>query len=75
MTYESLVEEVKQLSRQEQAQLRDVLTQALKAAARPPERKMVSAKEMRGILKPNGFIPSDQELKEDYINYLEEKYR
>ena len=75
MTFETLVEAVKQLSRQEQAQLRDVLTQALNAAARPPERKMVLAKEMRGILKPNGFIPSDQELKEDYINYLEEKYR
>ena len=75
MTYESLVEAVKQLSRQEQAQLRDVLTEALNQTARPPERKMVSAKEMRDILKPNGFIPSDQELKEDYINYLEEKYR
>ena len=75
MTFETLVEAVKQLSRQEQAQLRDVLTQALNAAARPPERKMVSAKGMRGILKPNGFILSDQELKEDYINYLEEKYR
>ena len=75
MTYESLVEEVKQLSRQEQAQLRDVLTEALNAVARPPERKMVWADSVYGILRPNGPIPSNEALKEDYINYLEEKYR
>ena len=51
MTFETLVEEVKQLSRQEQAQLRDVLTQALNDPVRPPQRKMVSAREMRGILR------------------------
>jgi len=27
-----------------------------------------------GIAKPDGPLPSDEELKEDYIRYLTEKY-
>ncbi len=29
---------------------------------------------LRGILKPDGSLPSDEELKRDYIDYLESKY-
>ncbi|HZQ09558.1 MAG TPA: hypothetical protein VFD70_23475 [Anaerolineae bacterium] len=28
-----------------------------------------------GMLRPEGRLPTDQELEEDYINYLIEKYK
>ena len=34
-----------------------------------------SAARLRGVLKPGGPIPTDAEVKEDYINYLIEKYQ
>ena len=30
--------------------------------------------QLYGIAKPNGPMPSDDELKEDYVRYLTEKY-
>ncbi len=27
-----------------------------------------------GIIKPDGETPTDEELKQDYIDYLDEKY-
>ncbi|HEX8459493.1 MAG TPA: hypothetical protein VF656_19530 [Pyrinomonadaceae bacterium] len=38
------------------------------------ERKIAAIRRLRGIAKFDGEPPSDEELKEDYINYLTEKY-
>ena len=38
------------------------------------ERKIAAVRRLRGILKFEGEPPSDEELKEDYVNYLTEKY-
>ena len=38
------------------------------------ERKIAAVQRLRGIAKPKGKPPSDEELKEDYVNYLSEKY-
>ena len=38
------------------------------------ERKIAAVRRLRGIAKPEGDPPSDEELKEDYVNYLTEKY-
>jgi hypothetical protein len=38
------------------------------------ERKLAAVQRLRGILKSSGKPPSDEELKEDYTNYLIEKY-
>ncbi len=38
------------------------------------ERKIAAIRQLRGILKPEGPPPSDEEWKEDYVNYLMEKY-
>lgn len=38
------------------------------------ERRMDAVRRLRGILKTSGDVPSDQELKDDYTNYLTEKY-
>ncbi len=37
------------------------------------ERKIAAVRQLRGILKTEG-PPSDEEWKEDYVNYLTEKY-
>jgi hypothetical protein len=38
------------------------------------ERKIAAIRQLRGILKTEGQPPSDEEWKEDYVNYLTEKY-
>ena len=38
------------------------------------ERRMAAVRRLRGILKTSGNPPSDEELKDDYTNYLIEKY-
>jgi hypothetical protein len=38
------------------------------------ELKMAAVRRLRGVLKTSGDAPSDEELKDDYTNYLVEKY-
>lgn len=38
------------------------------------ERKIAAIGQLRGILKTEGPPPSDEEWKEEYVNYLTEKY-
>jgi len=38
------------------------------------ERKIAAVRRLRGIAKSEGEPPSDEELKEDYADYLTEKY-
>ncbi|HEY0101292.1 MAG TPA: hypothetical protein VGB76_20380 [Pyrinomonadaceae bacterium] len=38
------------------------------------ERKLAAVRRLRGIAKFEGEPPSDEALKEDYVNYLTEKY-
>jgi hypothetical protein len=42
--------------------------QELAATTEAPELVM-------GMLRPEGSVPTDQDLKEDYINYLDDKYK
>ena len=42
---------------------------------RPSPDDEFSAARLRGILKPDGPIPTDREIKEDYVSYLIEKYQ
>ena len=38
------------------------------------ERKIAAVRRLRGLAKSGDAPPSDEELKEDYVNYLSEKY-
>ena len=38
------------------------------------ERKISATQRLHGIIKPDSVPPTDEELKEDYTNYLMEKY-
>jgi hypothetical protein len=38
------------------------------------EEKIAAFYRLRGMLKTEGSPPTDEEVKDDYINYLAEKY-
>ena len=74
MTQEELVKEIKQLPLDRQREILDAITRSVREQTQPPEDRSAIVSRLRGIAKPDGPIPSDEELKEDYIRYLEEKY-
>ena len=58
--------------------LRSLQVETVRQAAnepRPATDDEFSAVRLRGILKPDGPIPTDREIKEDYVSYLIEKYQ
>jgi hypothetical protein len=74
MTYQELVTEIKQLPLTEQLSLLDVLLQQVSRNADQRTRPGSSLERVRGMLKPEGPLPSDNTLAKDYTQYLIEKY-
>jgi hypothetical protein len=86
MTYAEVVTQVRQLSPAERILLvetimrwmREEFTQLeIQDRAEARRRRLQAippASALRGIAKPKGPMPTDQEIKDDYINYLERKY-
>jgi hypothetical protein len=74
MTYQKLLTEIGQLPLDERLALLEALTHSLRTELRPAPRGGASADQVRGLLKPAGPLPTDDELKDDYIRYLIEKY-
>jgi hypothetical protein len=83
MTYQEIVKRARQLPSNERwlvvnELLHSLQTEIIKSVT--PDQAATStddefsAAHMRGILKPTGPIPTDEEVKQDYINYLSEKY-
>ena len=69
MTLEQVIEEVSALSAEDQLALLEFLTRHIRET-----RKGIPAENLRGILASLKNV-SDEELHEDYVHYLEEKYR
>lgn len=74
MTHEELIKEIKQLPVEERIAVRDAISQSLQEETLPRETRVSILDRLYGIAKPDGPMPSDAELKEDYIRYLTEKY-
>jgi hypothetical protein len=88
MTQQQFMEEIKRLSVAERMALLEAISRSVReeleaggavpdgAACDAPrrERRVGAVRRLRGILKAEGEAPSDEELKEDYVNYLSEKY-
>ena len=73
MKYEEILSVVSRLSLDEQLRLIEILSRSIRTKIElKPERKSSLAL-MRGILKPDGAMPTDEELKEDYVDYLIKK--
>lgn len=86
MTYIELMTQVRLLAPAERLMLAEAIlhwmreeeglmkTQRRAETWREPMQTIPPASALRGLAKPLGSMPTDQELKEDYINYLEQKY-
>ncbi len=66
MTLQEIVEQIDQLSADEQRQLFKIMKQRFPG---------IGAEHARGLLATDQPAPSDEEVEEAYIDYLDEKYR
>ena len=74
MTHEELIKEIKQLPVEERIAVIDEISQSVQEETQSRQARVSIVDKLYGIAKPDGPIPSDEELKEDYIRYLTEKY-
>lgn len=74
MSYQELVKVVQTLSVAERLSLLEVLSLSLQADLQIEGGRTSTLAEVGGILKTEGPAPTDEEIEEDYTNYLIEKY-
>jgi hypothetical protein len=73
--YTEVVSKVQRMSQAEKLALLRVLTDSLNQET-PKTKRKHTLKALYGALRPkDGRIPTDDELKQDYVNYLAEKYK
>lgn len=73
--YTEVVSKVKRMSQAEKLALLRVLADSLSQES-PKTKRKHTLKTLYGALRPkDGRIPTDEELKRDYTNYLTEKYK
>lgn len=73
--YTEVVSKVKRMSQAEKLALLRVLADSLNQET-PKAKRRHTLKSLYGALRPkDGTIPTDDELKESYLNYLVEKYK
>ncbi len=73
VTHAELVKAITKLPVKEREAVRDAISKSIEDEQLEPKKRSLSQR-LYGIAKPDGPIPSDEELKEDYIRYLTEKY-
>jgi hypothetical protein len=74
MTGEEIVKEARQLPVAEREVVVEEITRTIREETQSVETRVSIVNQLYGIAKPDGPMPSDEELKEDYIRYLTEKY-
>jgi hypothetical protein len=86
MTVREIVAQAEQLPLHEQWMLVNELLRLLQAETQVAEKgesvearrqqltSIAPASAILGMLQPEGHIPTDEEIKEDYVNYLIRKY-
>ena len=70
VTYEQVVVEVMRLPVEERLRLLEVIAVSLQAEPAAPLPRGVPASLVEGILKPDGPMPTDDELQDDYTRFL-----
>ena len=74
MTYREIVAEIERLPQAEQQALLIWLVRHARIETPRSHRSAPPAKLVRGMLKPEGPMPTDRELHDDYVEYLIRKY-
>jgi hypothetical protein len=74
MTQEQLIDEIRRLPLERRVELLELISRSVREETRPPGGRESLVERLRGIAKPDGEPPTDEEIKEDYARYLSEKY-
>lgn len=75
MTYTQVITQVRRMSHAEKLALMKVLADALAYESSRTKRKH-TLNHLYGALRPKtGRIPSNKQIKREYVNYLVEKYK
>jgi hypothetical protein len=74
MVNQELVAEIEKLSLDEQLSLMEMLVRSISRRARARSVSEDSLQRVRGMLKPDRAMPTDDELADDYTAYLIKKY-
>ncbi len=74
MSTQELLAAINLLPTEDRLVLLESLARSLRAELRSRENIGVPVSEIRGIAKPDGEPPSDNEIREGYIQHLMEKY-
>lgn len=75
MTYDEIVHQIPKLSVQERLRLMEMLTRSLQLElAEPLTQTPGSAERLLGIIAIEGESPTDEQIREDYTDYLMKKY-
>jgi hypothetical protein len=87
MTREELVNEIRQLPLTEREAVVEEISRSIReeiqenGSGKEPgdqtsrtEQKLAAVQRLRGMLKTDGNPPTDEEIKEEYVSYLAEKY-
>ena len=74
MTYQEIVAEIPRLTLQERLLLLETLSRSVRVEMSAPPRSPGSAERLAGIITSDGAVPTDQQFRESYTDYLEEKY-
>lgn len=74
MNIQEIKAEIPKLSFEERVDLIETLSQSLRGVQSRPRRRVVPASKLRGVLKTIQPPPTNEEIKQEYISYLEEKY-
>ena len=76
MTYREIMTKIVRLPVEERLMLLEELTRSLRADLTPTEKPPAAkhSKLSRGMLKPSGPSPDDDELRSGYADYLVQKY-
>lgn len=74
MTYQEIVEAVHHLSSQERLALLEVLARSVRLDLADSRQEVPLSQLLHGILSQGGSPATDEELRDDYTNYLLRKY-
>jgi len=69
-----LIQQIRELTVPDREALVEQIRQSIREEVQATETRVSIVDRLYGIAKPDGPMPSDEELKADYIRYLTEKY-
>jgi hypothetical protein len=74
MTPEEIITEIRHLPLDKRLEILEVLSRDIRGSLDATKRKGTPVERVSGLLKTDGPAPTDEEIKRDYIDYLDSKY-